>query len=613
MMKMLLLALAGTTTLSTGAALLAPADGTPAGTAQEQPAPAAPPPPTAFHPLRPGFAARLAQRPPITGPDTWAVISEQAAWRALATGFDRQAMRWDYARSLIGRNRGAEAMGVLDVMQQDDPDLRMVDSFRLAKGAALTLMHRYDDARAELGERGDGAPLFTAEACAWQMRALAEAGHATDALARAACAWPALQARTARARKPFLIAAARATVEAARPGETLRLLTALPDRDPTANLYRGRAYAALGRTDQARLRFARTLESGSAAERADARLAEIEAGVADGTIALRSARNQLAQLRYGWRGDQIEERSLLLSYRLAARSGDDASALNAGATLLRYFDPQRQPPGFQGDVQAKLATLLAPGNRLPLDRAAGLFWDYRDLLPGGPAGDALVTGFSARLQRAGLYQRAALLLEYQLFARTRDLAQGPLSARVASLFVLAGRPDHALTVLRRTDNAGFTPNMLAERRRVEAVALSQTGQMQKALALLEEVPDGTALRAELLWKQRNWDALATTMTSLLPGTRGRAAPTGISDVEQAIILRQAIALAMLGRGDQLALLHDRYAAAFAPLPSAGVFNMLTGPIERVDPALIGRAMAAIPSVSPAGTLADLIDAPAAGT
>ncbi|QJU57449.1 hypothetical protein HL653_06270 [Sphingomonas sp. AP4-R1] len=595
-MKALGLVLTGTATLASGLAALSAQAGLPPSPGPSLPA------------ARREFAARLAQRPPLVGPDAWTVIGEASAWTALSADRDRQAKRWDYARSLIGRGRGSEAIGVLDVMQQDDPDLRMVEAFRLARGAALTLIRRYPDAVAEFDGRDDGAPLATPEACAWRMRLFSESGDAADALAHAGCAWPAVRARAAADRKPFLIAAARSAVESGQPAYALRWLEGLPDRDPAANLYRGRALVALGHPDRARLRIARVLESGTGPERAEARLAMIEGGVADGTLGPRAALLRLEQFHYDWRGDPVEERALRLTYRLADRSQDAAGALTAGATLLRYFGPQHQPPGFATGVQAKLATLVAPGTRVPLDRAAGLFWDYRDLLPSGVAGDEMVSGLSERLQRAGLYQRAAALLEYQLFSRAQDLAQGPLSARTASLFILAGRPDHALTVLNRTNNIAFTDDMLGDRRRVEAVALYHTGRVQKALSLLNDVPASGALRAELLWKQRNWQALAATLGPLLPEPVTRATAP-ISDVDQAIVLRQAIALAMLGRGADLQALHGRYAATFAALPSASLFNMLTGPVEALDPALISRAMAAMPAASPAGSMADLIDAP----
>jgi hypothetical protein len=54
-------------------------------------------------------------------------------------------------------------------------------------------------------------------------------------------------------------------------------------------------------------------------------------------------------------------------------------------------------------------------------------------------------------------------------------------------------------------------------------------------------------------------------------------------------------------------LHDRYVASFAKLPSAATFNTLTGAVGTIDPARMSTAMAAIPSASPAGEIADLVD------
>ncbi|MFD2577957.1 hypothetical protein ACFSTD_03600 [Novosphingobium colocasiae] len=134
----------------------------------------------------PGFAADLAQRPAIVGGAGWAPLADALAWDRLITAdtSQRQAARWDYARSLIGAERGPEAIGVLEAMRQDDPDLGMVDAWRLAHGAALTLLGRSDAALAELDMPG----LATnPEACLWRMRALAggrdgdgRTGAATD-------------------------------------------------------------------------------------------------------------------------------------------------------------------------------------------------------------------------------------------------------------------------------------------------------------------------------------------------------------------------------------------------------------------------------------------------
>ncbi|HEX7852876.1 MAG TPA: hypothetical protein VF503_04195 [Sphingobium sp.] len=557
----------------------------------------------------PGFAAALAQQADLTSPRAWAVLPDSRSWQRLATvpRDQLQQARWDYARSLIGRDRGAEAFAVLEVMRQDDPDLAMVDSYSLALGVAQALMARPDDAWTTLSA---STLLRNPEACAWRVRVLADTDHAREALQQIDCARPALNARHGVARRPFLIAAARAAIETGHPDYALRLLADVPDRDPAANLYRGRASLALGRAEEARLRFARVEQSGTVAQRMDARLSQIEAQVVGSSLSRTTALKRLDALRFVWRGDQVEERALRLTYRLRGEAGDMRGSIAAGAALFRFFDPARQGPDFLPDLQGRLGRALDPASGLPLDQAAGLYWDYRDLAPTGTEGDVLVYHLADRLQSAGLYRRAGDLLEHQLFSRAQDIAQGPLSVRVATLHILAGRPDRAVKVMRDTAANPYPDAMLHDRQRIEAVALGQLGRTKEALAILQEVPGAAALRGEIVWHNRDWKALVQETGGSLP----RASSARLNDVEQAMVLRYAIALAMLGREADLNSLRPRYAAAFQGLPSAPIFDLLTARAGTADPDSLARAMAAIPTASAAGQMAELLDAgmPAAG-
>ncbi len=551
------------------------------------------------------FAPRLAQMPTAKGAAAWPVLPTAEAWRALTRSGDRQPARWAYARSLIGRNMGQEALGVLTVMRLDEPDLDLVEQFRIARGAALTLAG-LQSAAAMLLASGSDHP----ERCAWQARALAGADWAgvapassADAVLRSfACARLAIAARDAAGRSPFLLAVAGA-LAGYKPQQAITLIAPLADNDPAANLVRGRALATLGKLGEARLRLQRVEVNGGTPLRMAARLARIEASVNGGTMTPAVGLRQLGNLRYGWHGDAVEEGALRLGYRWRRQLGDYPGALGEGATLLRYFGPYHQAPTFAADVRAGFAAMVGPATPLPLDRAAGLLWNYRDLLPAGIDGDRLVTGLVDRLQAAGLYDRAAALLNYQLLNRAGDLARGPLSVRVASLFILSGRPSAALSTLRRTEAAAFTPEMTAERDRMEAIALFLAGRGKDAVALLHDVADSAGLRSELLWRQRRWDELASTMTGLLP----REGKGALSEVEQTVVLRQGIALAMLGRADDLAALHTRYVGGFAGLPTAAAFDLIAGP-RGGAPATLMRALASLPSASPVGELADLLDA-----
>jgi hypothetical protein len=558
--------------------------------------------PTLIHatPPLPPFAPQLSSIPVIVSPGGWHMPGQGKGWDGLSAArpATRQAARWAFATDQIVLGRGAEALGALDVMRQDEPDLSLVPSFQLALGATFTLLNRPSAAVAALAsdDLSDNP-----EACAWRMLALAEGNLPSEVLGQLRCALPALNARAASSRAPFLLAAARAAADLTRPALTGELLRTLPVTNLAANLLRGRAQLALGHARQGAELLVGVRKSGSREQRTDADLSLLEEAAKHGMLS-RDASDRLRQIRFVWRGGDIEARALRLAYQVARRNHDLRATLEAGATLFRYFNGGADRSTLVAELQETLTAALAPENPLPLDQIAGLYWDYRDLSPAAAGGDLLVSQLADRLQAAGLYERAAELLDHQLRVRTRDIAQGPLSARVASLFILAAEPARALAAIRDTDANAYPDDMLWERHRVEAVALDQLGRTNEALATLQDVPDGNAISSEIYWKRRNWKALAATS---IPAPVGSGPMT---EVAQARILRYAIALAMLGRESDLALLRSRYGGAFSRLPTAPAFEALTAGLGEVDPATVSAAMAAIPSASPAGGIADLIDA-----
>jgi tetratricopeptide (TPR) repeat protein len=569
--------------------------------APTSPAPQVPAPGAATTARLPGFSAELANRPLTPGPQAWRVIPTADAWRAIAraTPATRQSARWDYATSLLAQSRGAEASGALSVMRGDDPDLDLVPAFTLARGAALAMAGRSLDALTLLGsDELARAP----EACAWRLRAFADSHDPARAVGEVACALPAINARTGAQRRPFVIAAAQAALEINRPSVALGWLGALPDGDPVANLWRGRAYLALHQFDLARLRFGRAALAGDPVGRSAARLGLIEVQIPPNGPVPARATAALDDFLFAWRGGAVEERGLRLSLAIADRTHDLRRGLRAGATLFRYFPPGPGSAALLASTQARLAQALAPDSALPLDQAAGLYWDYRDLAPAGAEGDTLVDALADRLETAGLYARAAQLLSYQLTARAQDVTQGPLSARVARLLVLAGQPAAAVKALRLTAATPYPQAMQIERGRVEAVALHLLGRDAEAMAVLEDIPGGKAVQQELLWQRHDWAGLLARDSAALP------TPGGLGPVQQVVVLRHAVALAMLDRQPDLARLHARYAKAFAALPSAAAFDALTKPGTPRNLDLVSKALAALPNASPAGATADLIDA-----
>lgn len=550
----------------------------------------------------PGFAAELANRPLKQGPDFWVAMPRGEALEKLASApaHDRQSARWEYALGELAQRRAPEALGALDTMLADDPDMALVPAFRLARGAALARLGRAGEALAQLTD-----PLLAAnpEACLLRMFVQVRLGHAPAALSELRCAIPAINARKVDAAGTFIRAAAWAAIRTNNAEAALGWLRQLPDHDGASNILRGEALIALGHLPEGRLRLERVKIGGTEEQRIEAELALVEALAARGKLAPAEALKRLDRILFLWRGGEIEQRALTLGYELAERRQDTVAMLRFGGMLLRYGEPGARAGEILAACQRRMVLILDPASGLRLADAAGLFWDNRDLAPTGQEGDRMLALLAGRLAGAGLYDRAADLLSYQMRDRAKDVEKGPVSAQVARLYILAGQPERAVLALRESEQPAYPPAILDARRHVQAIVLYQLGRTGDALALTEDNPALGSLRAEMLWRRRDWRALAGSDSGALP-VKGVLSP-----VDQALVLRRAVALAMLGDERGLAAMRARYGAAFARLPSGAAFALLTGPARAMTGDGITRAMAAIPVVSVAGEDDDLLDAP----
>jgi hypothetical protein len=548
----------------------------------------------------PGFAVELASMRPIAGPKDWPAPSIDETWQRLGLVQlpERQRARWDYALALKSAGRDADALGVLEVMIQDDPDLGLAGTFQLAMASVMVPLGRNEAAAAALNQP---SLLSNPEACAWRLRVFAGAKAYRLAVNQLPCAIPAINARGASDRLPFVISAADSALNLGHPEAAIAMLRSAPAKNPDANLIMARAYTMLGQLKPAELALTVAERGPTIEQQMGARLGRIELAVAGGAGNPAAWLKSLSDLEYVWRGGELEERTLRLNFRLAQQAHDQRSALASAATLIRYHKLGADLPNYMRDVQFVLTSLLDPQSPVPIEEAAGVYWDYRELAPAGAEGAALATRLADRFAAMGLYDRAAELLGYQLTAQEPDVTQGPLSVRVAKFYILSGHPEKAITALTQTSRTVFPSPMVWDRKRLEAVALFQLGRQAEALAVLQDVPASDGLRLELMWRKRDYQSFITTSRQVLPSGKG------LDEVSQSMVLRYAIALGMLGREEDLAVLRTRYLKAFSTLPSASAFDVLTREPGSIDTASLSTAMANISTASPAGDLADLLD------
>ena len=565
-------------------------------------APSPPPASTAPAPAAPQriapFAAQLAESPLPASDGHWPTLPDGSAWAAIArsTPQTRQPARWALAQALIARERMADAAGVLDTMLADDPALALTASWQLAHGVVLAGLDRPAEALRALD-----APLLDAhpEACAWRVRAALAVQDIPAATSAMRCAIPAVSGRQRMARRPFLLAFADVALASGHPGDVARMLAALGDADPAANLRRAYAALALGGRPGARLLLQRVQIGGTAPLRTEASVALTEDRFTTGELTPAAAAQDLAKLSF-WRGGAVERRALALRWRIAEARHDSRAALAAGATLFRYFPLGDQTAPTLLRLQALLRGLIESPADAGIGVAAGVFWDYRDLLPGGGEGETIAARLADRLAGVGLYARAADLLRFLLDRRAPDAATGPLSVRVAELDLLAGAPERSLRTLRAGQAIVFPADITARRRTIEAAALYRMGKTEEALALLDGAPGSAALRNDILWQKRDWAGFAASNAAALPTVRV------LSAEDQTRVLRQAVALSRTGNRPALTSLRTRYAAGFARLPTHDAFDYLTAPAATLDPAKADKAFARLATLDAPLPLTELM-------
>ena len=244
--------------------------------------------------------------------------------------------------------------------------------------------------------------------------------------------------------------------------------------------------------------------------------------------------------------------------------------------------------------------------------AVALYDEFRELTPAGADGDRMITMLADRLVKVDLLDRAGELLDSQVKKRLTGLDKAEAGTRLAAIRMLDQRPDLALQALEDSEIVeDLPPALAAERRRLEARATFDGGDTLRGIQMLAEDSGLEAkwLRADMLWRTREWPAAATALGDLIAGeeqamvderaasdakldvTKDPAAALDSAAAEEAlkakqdqhfkeriapIILNRAIALSLASDRRGLKALARDFAPRMAGTEQEKAFTMLTG-------------------------------------
>jgi len=519
------------------------------------------------------------------GPSGNVLVAERNLRAAVARlpESEGNSARLKLARYLLAHGLASEALGEIQLIQASDPKLANDPGLAVMKGAAQYMMGRYADARLSLSA---GALDADPHAALWRGMAEAELGDFANARRDLAAAQSVLRfypegwqtrARLARAETGI------AQGDLASANDALdQLSPQLAPRDSVeARLYEAQLLAAQGHVNEAIVRL-RTLERTDYAPiAARASFARVETELAAKKIKPTDAIGALEQLRYRWRGDDLELKTLrkLGSLYFAQQSWREGLGVLRVAAL--NFPASELARDAQDDMRRAYTDLFLGGKvdvMRPVD-ALAMFYDFIELTPIGRDGDEMIRRLSDRLVAVDLLGPAARLLDHQVKERLDGVARAAVATKLALIYLLDQNPKEALAIINDTRQTRLPDELNGQRRLLEARALSGLKQFEAAIDLIadDDTQEAKRLRGDIYWDSSNW-TLAGAKTEDLLGDRWNLSGP-LSDTERGQIMRAAVAYSLAGDEAALALLRERYEAKMKASPDAKAFAIVT---ERID-------------------------------
>jgi len=490
------------------------------------------------------------------------------------------------ARFYLANGFSAEALGVLDLMQAGNPGLKSDPQIQTMRAAADYMLGRYHDAHNEIAGGG-----FDTDRHAAFWRGLIEAAQLNWDAARKdlAQALPVLRLYAPEWQARARIADARAALAADAVETADSELARLPGQMPRslameAALARAELLAAEGRSREARSVFHSIETSGDERAGAEAVYADVDAGLAAGTMSQDAAIDALEQLRFRWRGDALELqtlRKLGALYFGRQRWHQGFATLKIASQNFPNEDLARQA---EDDMREAFEGLFLKGgaDRLPPVQALGLFYDYIDLTPIGPSGDDMIRHMADRLVAIDLLEPAATLLDYQVTKRLDGMARAQVATRLAMIDLLDHKPREALEALRMSQVSGLPPDVVHQRMILQARALAAVKQWDQALDMIatDDSSDSRQLRADIYWESGNWDIAGQKAEALAVPASADTKP--LSDETRADVLRAAIAYSLANDEAGLDRLRKNFAARMGVSRDASAFAVVTQKLDTQD-------------------------------
>jgi len=488
------------------------------------------------------------------------------------------------ARFLVGQNLTFEAQGVLDLLVRESPRAQDNPQVRGLRVVARMLSGRYADAGGDLSS----AQLVNDPASRlWAGYAETQAGHHADAIKdfkfglkaldqfppewrtkiAAAYAYSALQQNDLTTAEGMV---GYALAQAVTPAQKLyaylinaQIIEAQGDKPRALKVYQ-----AVARATDDRI-------ATPAAMHAAMLTYDLKKATSAQTLAT------LDGLRFRWRGDDTEMKLINNMGSIYLSEGRYREALMVLKSGGQTFMGDPQSVQIQATLNQAFRGLFLGGmaDGLQPVEALGLFNDFKELTPIGADGDEMVRRIVRRLVDVDLLDQAAELLEYQVSHRLDGVAKSSVAADLAAIYLMDHNPQKALAALWNTRTTLLPKSVMAERRVLEARALNELNEPDKALDVLgnDSSPDAQDIRADIFWNRQDYAQAGAILEKRLGDRWKSDAPLTLAD--EGRLLRAAIAYSLQKDQPSLTRLSARYGKFSDTASSSDAIRVALAPLD----------------------------------
>lgn len=494
-------------------------------------------------------------------------------------GVRRNAARLGLARFYVSHGMGAEAIGVLNILLQDDPQVLRDPGVRALRGVANYLVGHYAEADADLAHP---ALAGIRELFPWRAGIAAARGDWAGASRLFADTETVLSGLPSEFALELGLLAAEAALSVkskdlaeARLG-ALETLPAVGGQLDQLAYLNGHLLKQNGKYEKALEIWKPIAAGGVRPSRAKAAFAIINAELENGSIETPEAIKRLEDLKFAWR-NSVFEFDLLNKlgdlYASKRELRDALVTLRKAVTLFKNIKGAQALTQKMRDMFRKFY-LDGEADHLEPVVALGLYNEFRELTPTDASGDKMIRRLSERLIKVDLLGEAVALLDHQVKFRLKGEQKAKSGARLAEILLADGKPREALAALRDSEHDKVPPDLLKKRRHLQASGLMDAKRYQDALDNIASdfTEEFDFLRAQIFWRAGQWPKASRVLARLT----GNIDPLTIKGRDAELLLRRAVALGLAGDRDGMAFLRSRFGAAMEKSGRAAAFKAVAG-------------------------------------